>query len=87
MRWRLAQENIALNGLADRVTATEGDVAAGFRALGLSSFDAVQANPPFFDDASALRGPHPSRKGAYIAPEGLAAWLDFLIKAVLKAGR
>jgi tRNA1(Val) A37 N6-methylase TrmN6 len=82
----LAQENLALNGLADRVTVTEGDVAAGFRALGLSPFDAVQANPPFFDDASALRGPHPSRTDAYIAPEGLAAWLDFLIKAVREGG-
>jgi tRNA1(Val) A37 N6-methylase TrmN6 len=82
----LARQNIVLNGLDDRVAAIGGDVAAGFRALGLPPFDAVQANPPFFDDASALRGPHPARRDAYIAPEGLAAWLDFLIKAVREGG-
>jgi tRNA1(Val) A37 N6-methylase TrmN6 len=82
----LAKENIALNGLDDRVTAIGGDVAAGFRALGLPPFDAAQANPPFFDDANTLRGPHPARELAYIAPEGLAAWLDFLIKAVREGG-
>jgi tRNA1(Val) A37 N6-methylase TrmN6 len=82
----LAKENIALNGMDDRVAAIGGDVAAGFRTLGLPPFDAVQANPPFFDDANTLRGPHPARKDAYIAPEGLAAWLDFLVKAVREGG-
>jgi tRNA1(Val) A37 N6-methylase TrmN6 len=82
----LARENITLNGLGDRVAAIGGDVAAGFRALDLPTFDAVQANPPFFDDANSLRGPHPAREHAYIAPEGLAAWLDFLVKAVREGG-
>jgi tRNA1(Val) A37 N6-methylase TrmN6 len=82
----LAKENIALNGMDDRVSAIGGDVAAGFRALGLPPFDAVMANPPFFDDPNALRGPHPAREGAYLAPEGLAAWIDFLTKAVREGG-
>ncbi len=82
----LANENIVLNCLDDRVMAIGGDVAAGFRALDLEPFDAVQANPPFFDDADALRGPHPARKDAYIAPEGLPAWLEFLTKAVREGG-
>ncbi len=82
----LANENIVLNRLDDRVAAIGGDVTAGFRALGLPPFDAAQANPPFFDDANALRGPHPAREQAYIAPEGLSAWLAFLIKAVREGG-
>jgi tRNA1(Val) A37 N6-methylase TrmN6 len=82
----LAKENIALNGLGDRVEAIGGDVAAGFRALGLKPFDAVMANPPFFDDQEAIRGPHPARQGAYLAPEGLAAWIEFMLKAVREGG-
>ena len=36
----LAQANIALNGLADRVEVVEGDVALRFSGLGLAHFDA-----------------------------------------------
>lgn len=82
----LAGENIALNGLGDRVGAIPGDVAAGFRALGVKPFDAVMANPPYFDDPDAIRGPHPTRQDAYLAPEGLAAWTSFLLKAVRDGG-
>jgi tRNA1(Val) A37 N6-methylase TrmN6 len=82
----LVLENIALNGLSDRVSAIAGDVADGFKALRLPAFDAVLANPPFFDDPGAIRGPHPARKAAYLAPEGLAAWIAFLLKAVREGG-
>jgi len=77
----LAQRNIALNGLEDRVQVLGGDVQAGFRALGLDPFDAVMANPPFFDDPASLRGPAPERAGAYLADGGLEAWCAFLSKA------
>lgn len=82
----LTQGNIERNGLADRVSAVAGDVAAGFRALGLAPFDAALANPPFFDDPGALRGPAPARRGAYLADDGLAAWILFLTKAVREGG-
>jgi len=82
----LAGENIAANGLSDRVEAVAGDVGQGFRALGLRPFDAAMANPPFFDDAGAIRGPAPARAGAYLADDGLAAWIDFLLKAVREGG-
>jgi tRNA1(Val) A37 N6-methylase TrmN6 len=82
----LAQRNIAGNGLADRVEAVAGDVGSGFRALGLAPFDAALANPPFFDDPGALRGPAPERAGAWLADEGLAAWLAFLTRAVREGG-
>ena len=82
----LARRNVALNGLEDRVEILEGDVASGFRALGLTPFDAVFANPPFFDDPAALRGPAPERRGAWMADAGLAAWTGFMLKAVREGG-
>jgi tRNA1(Val) A37 N6-methylase TrmN6 len=82
----LARENIGRNGLESRVEVTGGDVAEGFRALGLAPFDAALANPPFFDDPGALRGPAPERAGAWLADDGLAAWLAFLTKAVREGG-
>lgn len=82
----LARENIALNGLADRVEVVEGDVEAGFRALDLPVFDAAISNPPFFDDPGALRAPSPAKTGAWMADGGLAAWTGFLLKAVREGG-
>ena len=82
----LAAENVALNGLGERVEIIEGDIDQGFRVLGLDVFDAVMANPPFFDDPGALRGPHPARAGAYLADGGLKAWTDFLLRAVREGG-
>lgn len=83
----LAEENIALNGLAARACALAGDVSDGFGALGLPAFDAGMANPPFFDDPAKLRAPHPARVGAYIAETGLQAWTAFLLEAVRDGGR
>lgn len=83
----LAQANIALNDLSDRVAALGGDVALPFRKLDLERFDAVMANPPYFDDDKVLRGPAPARRGAYIADDGLEAWIEFLTKAVHDRGR
>jgi tRNA1(Val) A37 N6-methylase TrmN6 len=82
----LARENLALNGFDQRVQILEGDVQAGFRALGLPVFDAVMANPPFFDDPDALLAPAPEKAGAWMADGGLEAWTRFLIKAVREGG-
>ncbi len=83
----LVRRNIELNGLKDQVHAEPGDVAAGFRKLGLEPFDLAMANPPFFDDPGALRGPAPEREGAYLADAGLEAWCALLSKAVREGGR
>jgi tRNA1(Val) A37 N6-methylase TrmN6 len=83
----LATGNIALNALGERVTAVGGDVEARFSALGLEPFDAAFANPPFFDDPTGLRGPHPAKRGAWLADGGLGAWTGFLLKAVRQGGR
>ena len=82
----LARENIALNSLQDRVEAVQGDVAVRFSSLGLEPFDAAMTNPPFFDDPDALRGPAADRRGAWMADDGLEAWIGFLSKAVREGG-
>jgi tRNA1(Val) A37 N6-methylase TrmN6 len=82
----LARENVDLNGFGDRVDLITGDVAEPFAKLKLKPFDAALANPPFFDDEKALRGPAPARRAAWIADEGLAAWTGFLLKAVREGG-
>jgi tRNA1(Val) A37 N6-methylase TrmN6 len=83
----LATQNIALNALGERVAAVAGDVEARFKVLGLEPFDAAFANPPFFDDPTGLRGPHPAKRGAWLADGGLSAWTGFLLKAVREGGR
>ncbi|WP_296496110.1 methyltransferase [Phenylobacterium sp.] len=82
----LARANIDLNGLSDRMEALSGDVALPFARLGLPRFDAALCNPPFFDDARALRGPAPEKTRAWMAADGLAAWTEFLMKAVRDGG-
>jgi tRNA1(Val) A37 N6-methylase TrmN6 len=82
----LAQENIALNGMTGRVDAVAGDVGLRFSGLHLPVFDAALANPPFFDDPDALRGPAAERRGAWMADDGLEAWIGFLSKAVREGG-
>ena len=82
----MIQGNIVLNGLQDRVQALGADIASGFAGLGLDAFDAALCNPPFFDDPASLRAPSPARLGAYMADDGLAAWVGFLLKAVRQGG-
>lgn len=81
----LARENAALNSSDAHIV--EGDVAAGFRALGLEPFNWAVSNPPFFDDPGALRAPAEGKRGAWMADDGLKAWTDFLLKAVREGGR
>jgi tRNA1(Val) A37 N6-methylase TrmN6 len=83
----VANSNINLNRLQDRVAARFGQVAEGFRALGLVRVDAAFANPPFFDDPAALRGPAPERAGAWLAEDGLDAWLTLLCEAAKDGGQ
>jgi tRNA1(Val) A37 N6-methylase TrmN6 len=82
----LARQNAEANGLAARVEIVEGDVALPFKRLELQPFDQAMANPPFFDDPTALRAPTPEKLGAWMADGGLAAWSAFLLKAVREGG-
>ena len=82
----LARANAAANSMSDRVEIVTGEVEAGFKALGLTPFDHVFSNPPFFDDPAALRAPDPAKAGAWMADGGLVAWTAFLLKAVREGG-
>jgi tRNA1(Val) A37 N6-methylase TrmN6 len=49
-------------------------------------FDLVFSNPPYFDDPETLRAPHETKRPAWIADDGLPAWLDFAQSAVVDNG-
>lgn len=83
----LARRNAALNGWAERITVFEGDIGRGFKALGLPRAEWAVSNPPFFDDEGALRAPSPAKRAAWIADDGLAAWVRFLTDGVKDGGR
>jgi tRNA1(Val) A37 N6-methylase TrmN6 len=81
----LAETNVADNAMA-HVSIIAGDVADSFKAMGVAPFDAALCNPPFFEDAKALRAPAPEKRNAWMADEGLEAWAGFLVKAVREGG-
>jgi tRNA1(Val) A37 N6-methylase TrmN6 len=81
----LARWNIAANKLGDRVEVAEADIAIAARPAG-APFDAALCNPPFFDDPTALRAPHPAKRGAHLADAGLGGWVAYLLKSVRDGG-
>ena len=82
---RLARGNVILNAF-DGVTVIDGDIGRSFKAFDLPRFDLVFSNPPYFDDPDTLRPPHDAKRPAWIADDGLAAWLDFALAATLDGG-
>ena len=82
----LAEANIAANGMSGRVRVQAEDITGAFARSGLAPFDAAFANPPFFDDASELRAPHPAKTAAWMAEGGLSTWTDYLTAAVKPKG-
>jgi tRNA1(Val) A37 N6-methylase TrmN6 len=82
---QLARENIAANAVEGRVEGLEGDVGGGDPPAE-ARYDAALCNPPFFDDPGLLRAPHPAKRSAFLADDGLAAWTTFLLKAVRDGG-
>lgn len=82
----LCARNIAGNDLAERVDVQVADIDAPFRSLGLDRFDAVMANPPFFDDPATLRAPAAAKRGAWMADAGLEGWIAFLLAAARDGG-
>ncbi|CAL4868694.1 tRNA1(Val) (adenine(37)-N6)-methyltransferase [Asticcacaulis sp. MM231] len=81
----LAQDNVRLNAMED-VTILAGDIGLGFKPLALERVDLVFSNPPYFDDPDLLRAPHDTKRPAWIADDGLGAWLDFALSAVVDGG-
>jgi tRNA1(Val) A37 N6-methylase TrmN6 len=77
----LARENAALNGLSDRVTVLEGDVADDALRRALPGCAHGFANPPYWDGGSAP--PEATRRAAtHESGAGLEAWARALGAAV-----
>ncbi len=69
----LAQQNIAANTMSDRVQAGIGNVST---PENLGAYDCVFFNPPFFDDAAALRAPKAGKQQAFLSGDTpLSAWI------------
>lgn len=80
---RLASENIARNGLSERVSIVEGDIGSPVRdlaAMGLepNGWHHVFANPPFHDPATSSASPDASKAQAHLTlGSDLDDWVRF----------
>ncbi|GAN00236.1 tRNA (adenine37-N(6))-methyltransferase TrmN6 [alpha proteobacterium U9-1i] len=68
----LARENIALNGVGDRVELIEGDALHPPAEIGV--FDAVFFNPPY-DDPSEGRTPSDDKRAAHVEERPIEDWI------------
>jgi tRNA1(Val) A37 N6-methylase TrmN6 len=88
----LAEENAALNGLAERAHVVIADAldAQSRRAAGLpdEAADMVITNPPYLDATTARVSPDARRARAHVAGAGAAAPADWVVAclALLKSG-
>lgn len=82
----LFQRNITENEFTDCVSPICADVSDGFANIGLDRFDFVVSNPPYFDDAGAMRLENTAKAGAYICDPGLQAWIKFMMDATKSGG-
>jgi tRNA1(Val) A37 N6-methylase TrmN6 len=75
---RLANDNVALNGLAGRVSAMAGDLLTPPPRLEPGVFDHVLANPPHLAQGTATPPPDRARAAAHVeSAADLQAWLRF----------
>jgi tRNA1Val (adenine37-N6)-methyltransferase len=82
----LACANATLNGVAARVGVNDADLLH-LPHTAKTGFDVVFANPPFFDDESAIRPPHPTRHDSFIAGCPLSAWVHAMLDLCSARGR
>lgn len=85
----LAQDNAALNGLAERVSVVTGDIAGPSTALGLApnGFACVAMNPPFYPPRANRASPVPNRRAAHVEEVGLESWLRAARRLLKPRGR
>ncbi len=72
----LASENVAANGLLDRINIVNADVLDVSKILPKGSFEAVTANPPYFQAGGGLLTGDPIKRAA--RHEITAALADFV---------
>jgi tRNA1(Val) A37 N6-methylase TrmN6 len=76
----LANDNAALNGLAARFVAVQGDLLNPPPRLEPGSFAHAMANPPFLESGMASASPDAAKAAATIEGEAdLAAWVRFAL--------
>ena len=84
---RLAEENIALNGLSGRVGVIAGDLLDPPPLLAPGGFDQVMANPPFLARGTAAVSPDPGKAAANMeGAADLAAWVHFALAMLRPKG-
>jgi tRNA1(Val) A37 N6-methylase TrmN6 len=84
---RLANDNAALNGLAERVAIMEGDLLRPPPRLAPGSFDHVMTNPPHLDPARDMPSPEPSKAASTVEDAAqLPAWIAFCLAMVRAKG-
>jgi tRNA1(Val) A37 N6-methylase TrmN6 len=84
---RLANENAALNGFAERIVIMAGDILRPPPRLEPGSFSHVMANPPYLTDDAATPPPDAGKAAATREGEAeLAAWVRFALSAVRPKG-
>lgn len=84
---RLAGDNIALNGMAGRLSVMTGDLLQPPPRLSPGSFDHVMANPPFLPRGEATESANPARAAAHVEGEAnLGDWVRFALSMVKAKG-
>lgn len=85
---RLAEENVALNGLGDRITVRHADIMHIRTYLPVSSCDLVVSNPPYRQLGRGRFNQHPGRlAGRHEVTAGLADFLAAAKYLVKPSGR
>lgn len=84
---RLAGDNIALNGMAGRLSVMTGDLLQPPPRLSPGSFDHVMANPPFLPRGRTTDPANPARAAARVEGEaGLGDWIRFALSMAKAKG-
>lgn len=81
-----ARENVAANGLKDRVAVLTGDIAAPPQPWPVPGFDVVISNPPYLDPARVRASPDRLRRAATVESMPLAAWLAACVAPLRDGG-
>lgn len=85
---QLARRNLAVNGLGDRLSILEGDLASPPGELEAASFDHAMMNPPFAEEGHGPPPPHAGKAKAHVEGEAdLAAWIKAALRFLKPKGR
>ena len=81
----MALRSVAHNGLGERVTILDGDVA-DLPPEFENQFDLVFSNPPFFPQGT-IKQPAVGRENAYVESVPLKGWIDAMLFSLRYKGR